>query len=212
MSTPIKELTNLQIERTRKALEERRFPTYVCDDVDCLKDMVASFIKPHEQVSVGGSMTLEETGIINMLKQMDVNFIEHDTTLPKDVQGERQRMAFSSDTYLCSANAISENGEIYNVDGNGNRVAATIFGPKQVLLIVSVKKIVRDLQEAEKRIGEIAAPANCLRLHKETPCVNVGHCMDCKSKDRICASYTVLRWQQIENRIKVIFIKESFGY
>lgn len=212
MSTIMNELENRKLERTKKALEERRFPTYICDDVEELKTLVASLIKQGEQVSVGGSMTLEETGIIQMLKQMDINFIEHDTTLPKEEQGKRQRMAFTSDTFLCSANAISEQGEIYNVDGNGNRVAATIFGPKQVLLIVSYKKIVRDMQEAQQRLGDIAAPANCLRLHKATPCVQVGHCMDCKSKDRICASYTTIRWQQIENRIKVIFIKEPFGY
>lgn len=202
----------IRLENTRKALEEHLFPTYVAEHVEDLHAIVSSLIQDGEQVSVGGSATLDETGILDLLRNRNINFIEHDTTLPKQEQQERQRRALLSDTYLCSVNAVTEKGELYNVDGNGNRVAAMTFGPKQVLLIISTKKIVQNMEEAIKRVQEVAAPANCNRLHKATPCASVGHCMECRSKDRICATYVIMRWQKIENRIKVIFINEPFGY
>ena len=212
MNEQLQDLMEIQLANTRKALEKHLFPTYVVENVEELRGLVSSLIQDGEQVSNGGSVTLDETGILAMLRNRNIEFIEHDTSYPKDVQAQRQRQALLSDTYICSVNAITEQGEIFNVDGNGNRVAAITFGPKQVLLIVSTKKIVHDLESAIKRVKEIAAPANCLRLHKATPCAKVGYCMDCESKDRICATHVVMNWQKIENRIKIIFIKEPFGY
>lgn len=212
MNEQLKKLMDMRVDDTIKALNKHHFPTFVVENVQELQSLVSSMIQDTEQVSVGGSVTLDETGILDMLRKRNINFMEHDTTLSKDIQAQRQRMAFSSDTYLCSVNAVTEQGELYNVDGNGNRVAAITFGPKQVLLIVSTNKIVRDMDEAVRRVQEIAAPANCLRLQKATPCAKVGHCMECQSNDRICATHVVMNWQKIENRIKVIFIKEPFGY
>ena len=122
------------------------------------------------------------------------------------------RRAFFADTFLASANAVTEAGEIFNVDGNSNRIAAIAFGPKSVILVVGYNKLVRDLDEAETRLETIAAPANAIRLHKKTPCVQTGVCAHCKSPDRICCTSMVMRQQREPGRVKVILVGESLGF
>lgn len=212
MNEHMKALMDIRLANICKNLEARGFPTCVCENVEELKTTISSMIQEGESVSAGSSQTLIDTGVLDMLRNMDITFSENDRSLPKEEQVKLHQKAFIADTFLCSVNAITEEGEIYNVDGTGNRVAAMIYGPKQVLLVVSTNKIVRTMEEAVHRLEEIAAPANCLRLKKATPCANVGYCMDCKSKDRICATYVTMRWQYNENRIKVVFIKGNFGF
>ena len=122
------------------------------------------------------------------------------------------KKTFMADAYFTSTNAITENGELYNVDGNGNRVAAMLYGPDKVIVICGVNKIVKDLNEAIERNKRVAAPINAKRLNKDTPCAKVGYCMDCKSKDRICNEYTVIKRQRNKDRIHVIFMNENLGY
>ena len=122
------------------------------------------------------------------------------------------RESFFADAYFSSSNAITEDGELYNVDGNGNRVAALLFGPKKVIIVAGVNKIVKNIDEAIKRNREVAAPANAKRLNKKTPCTKVGFCMDCKSPEKICREYTIIRSQKDNDRIHVIFINENIGY
>ena len=111
-----------------------------------------------------------------------------------------------------SSNAITEKGELYNVDGNGNRVAALIWGPKNVIIVAGYNKIVKDIDESRARIEEIAAPANATRLGCDTPCTKTGHCMNCASPKRICATTVITGWQRVQNRIKVILVGEELGY
>ena len=111
-----------------------------------------------------------------------------------------------------SSNAITENGELYNVDGNGNRVAALVWGPKSVIVVAGYNKIVKDIDEAKTRVREIAAPSNAARLGCDTPCTKTGHCMDCSSSKRICATTVITGRQRVENRIKVILVGEELGY
>ena len=125
---------------------------------------------------------------------------------------EIMRKAFVSDTFLASANAITENGELYNVDGNGNRVSAMIFGPKQVIIVAGLNKIVTDLHAAVERLETVASPANCVRLGRNTPCAKTGRCGHCLSPDRICNDYVIMAHQRDKDRIKVIFIADEFGY
>ena len=126
--------------------------------------------------------------------------------------------AFSCDYYLSSANAITEDGELYNVDGNGNRVSAMIFGPKQVIIIAGVNKIVKNLEEAKRRVEKVTAPKNTVRLNCATPCAKTGECerlrsgSPCKSDARICCSYVTLGQQRVPDRIKVIIVNENLGY
>ena len=114
--------------------------------------------------------------------------------------------------YITSTNAVTENGELYNVDGRANRVAAMLYGPLSVVVIAGYNKIVRDLEEAEMRVKETAAPMNCVRLKRGTPCTVTGKCMDCNSEGRICADKVVMTRQMAKGRVKVILVAEELGY
>lgn len=122
------------------------------------------------------------------------------------------REAFFADTYLTSTNALTEEGELYNVDGNGNRVAAMLFGPKQVIVVAGYNKIVADMEAACRRIEKIAAPANVVRLGLSAPCAQTGECMHCHSEGRICCDYVRMGMQRTPGRIKVIIVGEPLGY
>ena len=158
-------------------------------------------------------MTLFETGIIDYLKQKDINFLNRykEGITPAEVQ-EIYRNTFFADEFFVSSNAVTEQGELYNVDGNGNRVAAMIYGPKTVIVIVGINKIVKDLESAVNRIKAISAPANAKRLNKNTPCTKVGYCMDCSSGERICNDYVLIKRQNQKGRIKVIIVGKELGY
>ena len=122
------------------------------------------------------------------------------------------KKAFTSDIFITSTNALTMDGCLYNIDGTGNRVAAMIFGPREVIVIAGLNKICQNEEEAIARIRHCSAPANAIRLNKKTPCTKTGHCMDCHSPDRICSSYVKLAYQKQVNRIKVIIVEENLGY
>ena len=133
------------------------------------------------------------------------------------------RKTFSADVYFTSSNAVTLKGELYNVDGNSNRVAAMIFGPEKVVVVVGVNKLVNSIDDAVSRVKEIAAPANCVRLEKNTYCKVNGKCVTaddktgdfcagCRSEDRICCNYTVMSMQRNKGRVNVIIVNEELGY
>ena len=158
-------------------------------------------------------MSLAEMGVMDHLRSGRYDFLDREKKgLSAEDIDRLYRESFFTDAYFSSSNAITEEGELYNVDGNGNRVAALLFGPKKVIIVAGVNKIVRDIDEAIKRNREIAAPANAKRLNKNTPCTKIGYCMDCKSPEKICREYTLIKSQRDKNRIHVIFINENIGY
>lgn len=158
-------------------------------------------------------MTLFETGVIDLLRSEKYNFSDrYAQGLSKDDIKDIYRKSFSADAYFTSSNAITENGELYNVDGTGNRVAAMIYGPDKVIVVVGINKIVKDVDEAIERNKRMAAPANATRLNRKTPCANLGYCTDCNSPDRICNDYVLIRRQGIKGRINVIIVNKEFGY
>lgn len=213
MDKHIMSVINKQITRTMDNLVKNNMTAVFVENKDQVVAEVAEYIKEGEQVSVGGSMTLFETGIIDNLRSGRYNFLDrYMENMSRAQMDEIFRKSFFSDTYLTSTNAITENGELYNVDGHGNRVAAMIYGPKSVIVVAGINKIVKDLDQAVERVRRIAAPANSIRLEKNTPCTKTGYCVDCKKDDRICCSYTVLGHQKQKNRIKVILVGESLGY
>ncbi|NLB79112.1 MAG: lactate utilization protein [Clostridiaceae bacterium] len=213
MDKHIMSVINKQITRTMDNLVKNNMTAVFVENKDQVVAEVAEYIKEGEQVSVGGSMTLFETGIIDNLRSGRYNFLDrYMENMSRAQMDEIFRKSFFSDTYLTSTNAITENGELYNVDGYGNRVAAMIYGPKSVIVVAGINKIVKDLDQAVERVRRIAAPANSIRLDKNTPCTKTGYCVDCKKDDRICCSYTVLGHQKQKNRIKVILVGESLGY
>lgn len=208
-------LWNLEkkVERTIKALQNNNMEGYYVSNEDELKNKLCELIKGNSTVSVGGSMTLFETGVIDFLRSGKYNFLDrYEEGLTPEQIKNIYRQTFFADTYLLSSNAITEQGEIYNVDGNGNRVAAMIYGPDQVIIIVGVNKIVKDLKECEERLNRIASPTNAKRLNKNTPCVKTGYCMNCNSEDRICCDYVVMKKQRNKGRIKVIIVGKELGY
>ena len=202
-----------QLQETIQNLKGRRFETYVCENRGEVLPLLDELIKDHTVVSNGGSVTLQELGILDYLKQRDVTFLDRMAPgLDDDGYMNCIREALHSDTYLMSSSAITRDGQLYNIDGNGNRLASLVFGPKQVLVIVGINKLVPDLEAARMRMRNLSAPANAHRLNCKTPCVKTGSCMDCRSADRICAQELITSWQRFPGRIKIIFVKETLGY
>ncbi len=213
MDKHLKQIVEKQVERTIEALEKNKMAAVYVESKDKVIDAVKAFMQEGETVGVGGSMTLFETGIIDYLRSGRYNFLDrYAPGLTNDEMQEIYRKSFLADTYITSTNAITEDGELYCVDGNGNRVAAMIYGPKSVIVVAGINKIVKDYEAAVDRVRRIASPANATRLSCKTPCVKMGICQDCRSDMRICCSYTVFRQQRFKNRIKCIIVGEELGY
>ena len=158
-------------------------------------------------------MTLFVFCSIYFLRKGDYQLLDRykEGLTPSDIK-EVFRKSFFADAYLTSSNAVTEKGELYNVDGNGNRVAAMLYGPDQVIVVVGINKIVKDVEQAILRVKEIAAPANNKRLNKPNPCTKIGYCADCNSPDRICNEYTLIKRQGVKGRIHVIIVNKELGY
>ena len=213
MDNNIKWVEEQKIKRTMENLEKNNIESYFVEDNSALIEKISGFVKEGDTVSVGGSMTLFETGVIEFLRNGKFNFLDrYEQGLNGNDIKDIFRKTFSADAYFVSSNAVTEKGELYNVDGNGNRVAAMIYGPDNVIVIVGVNKIVRDVKEAIERNKEYAAPANAKRLNRNTPCTKVGYCMDCSSSERICNDYVLIRRQGQKGRIKVIIVGKELGY
>ena len=203
-----------RIEKVMEKLRQNRMKPYYAENSEKARDIVRELVKDDKLITSGGSMTLKDSGIIDMLiNEFRSAYLDRSAGGDnREAVEEIMRKAFVSDTFLSSTNAITEEGELYNVDGNGNRVSAMIFGPKQVIVVAGVNKIVKDLAEAVERVEKVAAPKNTVRLERATPCVKTGVCGHCRSEDRICCSYVTLAQQRVPDRIKVIIVDEDLGY
>lgn len=202
-----------QIERTIKNLNSRNMEGYYVNNTEQLFQKIKEFIVEGSTIGVGDSMTLFETKIIDFLRDGSCNFLDkYEEKLTKDEKREIYIKNFSADTFISSTNAITENGELYNIDGNGSRVAPMLYGPKQVIIVAGINKIVKNLEEAEMRVRQYAAPIDAKRLNKDTPCAKLGYCIDCKSPNRICNDFVVIKGQFIKGRIKVIIVGENLGF
>lgn len=212
----------MDIKKTMANLEKNNMKPYFVEKKEEVIPLIKTLIADGESVSHGGSETLKKIGVIQMLKTGNYDYIDR-----SGLEGEALRQsyirAFGCDTYLTSVNAVTENGELYNVDGNSNRVACIVFGPRQVIMVVGVNKIVPDLDAAIKRVKECAAPPNTVRLNLKTPCAATGECISlkddsslmcdgCKSPQRICCNYVVTAQQRHKGRIKVIIVNRELGY
>jgi hypothetical protein len=164
-------------------------------------------------VGVGDSMTLEVLEVYHLLREKDVNFLDkYNQQLIKSEKKQLYMDNFFADTFISGVNAITENGKIINLDGNGSRVAPIIYGPKKVFLIAGTNKIVKNEQEAIQRIKKVAAPLDAVRLGKNTPCTKLGYCIECKSADKICNYLTTIQGQFDEKRIELLIIEGAYGY
>ncbi|MCK8058647.1 MULTISPECIES: lactate utilization protein [unclassified Fusibacter] len=213
MDEYVKSISQLRIDRTIEALKKNNMNAYFVEHHEMLVQLLKDLIPEKSTVGIGGSMTLFETGTVDFLRSHDINFLDRyqpDLT-PEDIK-QIYRDSFSADIYMTSSNAVTESGNLYNVDGRGNRVAAMIYGPDKVIVVVGSNKIVRDDQAAILRNREIAAPANAKRLSRKTPCNHLGYCTDCDSPDRICANFVFMRKQMVKDRIHVLILDEQLGY
>lgn len=195
-----------------KNLKARDMDGYYCLTKQEALDKALSFLHDDAVVSWGGSMSLGEIGLLEALKKGPYNVLDRSTATTNEESLELQRKAFFSDFYFLSTNAITMDGILYNIDGTGNRVAAMIYGPKEVIIIAGINKVCLDEEEALKRISNVAAPINTLRLNKNTPCTTLGKCAQCLTPDTICSHTVITRNSKPAGRIKVILVEETLGY
>lgn len=217
-------ITEKRINKVIENLQKNNMQAFFVDYKSQVFDKVNELLNDGETVAVGGSMSLFECGIIDHSRSGKYNFL--DRNVPELTPEQMRKIyidSFSADTYICSSNAITENGELYNVDGNSNRVAAICYGPKSVIMVVGINKIVKNIDEAITRVKSIAAPANCDRLNSQTYCKLKGECQSftgkssemtsgCNSPSRICCNYLISSFQRHKDRIKVILVGEEIGY
>lgn len=210
------------IEITMKNLEKNNIKPFFVQTKEEVLPLVKSLMNKGESVANGGSMTMDACGLFDLLESGDYDFIDRRGLQGEDIRQSYIR-AYGADNYICSSNAVTERGELYNVDGNSNRVSCIVFGPRQVIMIVGKNKIVPDINAAITRVKEKAAPPNCVRLNCNTPCAKTGHCISldtngeylcdgCSSEGRICCSYVVSAHQRHKDRIKLIIVNEDLGY
>lgn len=212
------------IKKTIENLKKNKFDAYFCNDKNEACELIKTFIKKGDVISSGGSETLRQTGVYDIITSSDYNYLDRkaEGITPEQVK-EVYRKTFFADAFFASSNAITENGELYNVDGNSNRVAAILYGPESVILVCGYNKIVKNIDEAIKRVKCVAAPKNTIRLNIDTYCGNTGKCVSaddenaelcsgCHSDRRICCNYVVSAQQRHKNRIKVVIIGEEYGY
>ena len=213
MDNNIKWLREEKINRTIANLKSNGMNGYFVENRKELFKKIEEIVSEGSVVSCGGSMTLFESGIIEYLRGGRYKFLDrYEEGLSRGDITKIYKQTFMADAYFVSTNAVTEKGELYNVDGTGNRVAAIMYGPDKVIVICGVNKIVSDLDGAIERNRKFSAPANAKRVGSKAPCTKTGYCMDCTSMDKICTEFTLIKGQANKDRIHVIFLNEDLGY
>jgi len=201
------------IQAVIDGLKKHNMAGYFVENQSELTKLLQSLIPEGSTIGSGDSITLEQTGVFDLLRNGDYMF--HDKFKP-DLSSEEKRTLylknFSADTFITGSSAVTMDGKIFNIDGNGSRVAPMLYGPTQVIIVIGINKIVRDLPEAIERTRQIAAPLDAKRLKKDTPCAKLGRCIDCNHKQRICNDFVLITGQFAVDRIKVIIVNETLGY
>ena len=210
------EIVNNAILRCKQNFLKNLFNFIIVDNLHEAKETVIKKIIPElgiKSASWGDSLTLMETGILEILENKEgINFIQtFDDLTPREEIIERRKKALTVDLFLTGSNAITEQGQIINLDCIGNRIAPIIFGPKHVIIIVGKNKIVPDISAAMNRIKNYAAPLNAKRHNYRTPCVFTGKCMDCQDKDRICNAWGIIEKSRPPGRISIILVNKNLG-
>ncbi len=196
-----------------EALKENYFDAIYFEDSLQAKQYILDNLKQGMKVAFGGSMTIKSMGIKEEAAKKKCVILDHgEASLTPQEKLQVMRQELISDVFLCSSNAITLQGELVNIDGAGNRVAAMTFGPEKVIIVAGINKIVMDEDEAFKRIKRIACPKNNIRLEKPNPCTKAGVCVDCKSQSRICRVYSVIKRRPSRSNMTIIVVGENLGY
>lgn len=217
MKNPINNYWKLKLENVKENLENNKFKVFIAKDAKDAKNIALNDIIPKldvKTVSWGGSMSFIATGLFHELNgNPDLKVLNtFNKKLSIEEMMEIRRQSLLVDLFVTGTNAITQNGQLVNLDMIGNRVAAIIWGPANVLLIVGRNKICKDLEEAMLRIKNYAAPVNTMNLDKKTPCVKTGICHDCSSPERICNYWTITEKSFVKDRIKIILVNEDLGF
>lgn len=217
LKKPIDNYWNLKLESVKENLENNNFEVFIAQNAKQAKEIAVNDIIPKldiKSVSWGGSMSFVATGLFHELKDNpDIKVLNtFDTRLSKEEMMDLRRQSLMVDLFITGTNAVTEQGQLVNLDMMGNRVAAIMWGPKTVLLVIGRNKITSDLEEAMFRIKNYAAPVNTMNLDKKTPCSKTGVCHDCDSPDRICNYWTITEKSFVKNRIKIILVNEDLGF
>jgi L-lactate utilization protein LutB len=196
-------------QKVIKGLESRNMSGYYAADKEEALKKALELIPEGSTVSMGGCMSAREIGLTDAVINGKYDFIDRDKT-----EDKRAAMlaTYDADVFLSSANAITEDGIMVNIDGNSNRVSAIAQGPKKVVFIVGMNKVCNDLDGAMKRARNVAAPINAQRFGLSTPCSATGACFDCKSPDTICCQFLITRFSRHEGRIHVILVNDNLGF
>lgn len=210
MSTE-KTLYAIRAAKMIQSLEKRGHEAYYCPTKDDALNKALELIPEGCVVSWGGSQSILEIGLTVALANGKFNVIDRDKASDLKEREKLQREALGADYYLMSANAITLDGMFVNIDGNGNRLAALVYGPRHVIVVAGVNKIEPDLKSAYNRAKKVAAPLNAMRLGYNAPCVSAGICQECFVEDCICSQILVTRMSKRKGRIKVILVGESLG-
>ncbi len=217
MKTPIDNFWNLKLEAVKEKLEKNNFKVFLAPDAKAAKDIALNDIISKldiKSVSWGGSMSFVATGLFHELKDNpDLEILNtFNKKLTPEEMLELRRQSLMVDLFVTGTNAVTQDGHLVNLDMVGNRVAAIMWGPKNVLLIIGRNKICEDLEEAMMRIKHYAAVVNTMNLDKKTPCVKTGICHDCSSPERICNYWTITEKSFIKQRINIILVNEDLGF
>lgn len=209
MDENIMKRNELLAQKVVKCLEMRNMTGYYAATKEEALQKALELIPQGCTVTMGGGMSAKEIGLVDAVKKGNYNFIDRDA-----MEDKRAAMlaAYDADWFLASANAMTEDGQLINIDGNANRVSAIAQGPKQVLFIIGMNKVCDDLDGAMKRARNVAAPINAQRFGISTPCAKTGSCMDCKIPDTICCQFLITRYSKHPGRIHVILVNDSLGF
>lgn len=203
-------------ERIRRAifnLQKNNMAGFYVEHIEELLSLLSTLLAEGEKIGCGDSATLEETGVFDFLQSGNFTFYDkHQPDLTYEEKRAIYLKNFDADTFITGTNAVTVDGQLFNIDGNGSRVAPMLYGPKQVIVVVGVNKLVNTVEDAVYRTRQIAAPLDAKRLHKNTPCVKLGRCVDCRHEQRICNDFVLISRQFIRDRIKVIFVNGNYGY
>ena len=214
-----------RIEKTIKALRQNGMAVDFYETKEEVVSAVKDLLFEGATITAGGSVSLKESGVWDLICSPAYRFYDRTKAgISEEERKEAFRQAIGCDFFFCSSNAVTENGELINVDGAANRVSSICFGPKNVIMVVGVNKIVKDVDEGFLRIKKIAAPKNTVRLGLDTPCAKTGQCVSllktdcpsmtdgCQSPQRICRQYLVSAKQKEGGRIHILFCAETLGY
>jgi L-lactate utilization protein LutB len=206
------ELQQVLVQEVLQSLIKNRFEALYVSSREEAREKILAMIPTGASVGYGGSLTLDELGIKDVLKKGNYQFIDRGRSESSAEElFKLRRESLLSDVFLCSTNALTKDGKLVNIDGIGNRLAALTFGPKKVIVVAGLNKVVDDVEEGLKRIRNSVAPLHARRRGWKVPCANTGYCMDCRSADRICGTITITEFQREKGRLTVILVGESLG-